>query len=374
MESDITIQSSTVLEILLNQINILLSVISRPVVLWQIFTFLVILLIAWLAPEGYQRWRKGRSRRTLPEPEGQSRWQRWSRALYHLVTPILALVLLQSALLLFALQGYPNGLLGGLTSLVWIWLIYRGLLTLIAVRYGEAARPYQNRILTPIFLFWVTMRILGILPGSIAIADATIGFGSISVSLGKLVTALIVLYIFIVTAWFVKLIMIKSLPSRLGAEPGVIESIAALTGYALLAVGVIVSLGIIGLNFASLAIIAGGLSVGIGIGLQDLVANFVSGLVLLFEQSLRPGDVVELDGRISRVEKISLRATTVRTGTNEELIIPNANFTTNLVKNYTKSDRLVQVIVPLGVSYKSDPELVRQLAIETGLQHPLVLP
>ncbi len=218
------------------------------------------------------------------------------------------------------------------------------------------------------------MRILGILPGSIAIADATIGFGSISVSLGKLVTALIVLYIFIVTAWFVKLIMIKSLPSRLGAEPGVIESIAALTGYALLAVGVIVSLGIIGLNFASLAIIAGGLSVGIGIGLQDLVANFVSGLVLLFEQSLRPGDVVELDGRISRVEKISLRATTVRTGTNEELIIPNANFTTNLVKNYTKSDRLVQVIVPLGVSYKSDPELVRQLAIKTGLQHPLVLP
>jgi len=115
------------------------------------------------------------------------------------------------------------------------------------------------------------------------------------------------------------------------------------------------------------------LSVGIGIGLQDLVSNFVSGLVLLFEQSLRPGDVVELDGRISQVEKISLRATTVRTRTNEELIIPNANFTTHQLKNLTKSDRIVQVRIPLGVSYKSDPELVRQLAIETGLQHPLVL-
>ena len=103
------------------------------------------------------------------------------------------------------------------------------------------------------------------------------------------------------------------------------------------------------------------------------MANFVSGLVLLFEQSLRPGDVIELDGRISEVEKISLRATTVRTLTNEELIVPNNNFTTNQVKNFTKSERLVQVKVPLGVSYKSDPELVRQLAIETSLLHPQVL-
>jgi small-conductance mechanosensitive channel len=149
--------------------------------------------------------------------------------------------------------------------------------------------------------------------------------------------------------------------------------VATLTRYALLVLGILISLGMLGLDFTSLAIIAGGLSVGIGIGLQDIVSNFVSGLVLLFEQSLRPGDVVELDGRISQVEKISLRATTVRTRTNEEVIIPNANFTTHQVKNLTKTDRLVQVIVPLGVSYKSEPELVRRLAVETSLQHPLVL-
>jgi small-conductance mechanosensitive channel len=73
------------------------------------------------------------------------------------------------------------------------------------------------------------------------------------------------------------------------------------------------------------------------------------------------------------VEKISLRATTVRTRTNEELIVPNNIFTTNQVKNFTKSERMVQAVVPLGVSYKSDPELVRQIAIETSLLHPLVL-
>jgi small-conductance mechanosensitive channel len=95
--------------------------------------------------------------------------------------------------------------------------------------------------------------------------------------------------------------------------------------------------------------------------------------VLLFEQSLRPGDVIELDGRISEVEKISLRATTVRTLTNEELIVPNNNFTTNQVKNFTKSERLVQIVILFGVSYKSDPELVREIAIETSLSHHLVL-
>jgi small-conductance mechanosensitive channel len=139
------------------------------------------------------------------------------------------------------------------------------------------------------------------------------------------------------------------------------------------ALGLIIFLGMLGLDFTSLAIIAGGLSVGIGIGLQDIVANFVSGLVLLFEQSLRPGDVIELDGRISEVEKISLRATTVRTLTNEELIVPNNNFTTNQVKNFTKSERLVQIVILFGVSYKSDPELVREIAIETSLSHHLVL-
>jgi small-conductance mechanosensitive channel len=122
-----------------------------------------------------------------------------------------------------------------------------------------------------------------------------------------------------------------------------------------------------------LAIIAGGLSVGIGIGLQDIVANFVSGLALLFEQSLRPGDVIELDGRISQVEKVSLRATTVRTFTNEELIVPNNNFATSQVKNFTKSDRLIQILVPFGISYKSDPEQVRKIAVETSLEHPRVL-
>lgn len=374
MENETTDQAESVVEFISNQIDILLEIISRPVVQRQILAVLLILLITWLLPEGVRRWRRRRgSTGEAPKTETLTRKQRWLAALYYLLTPILALVLLNTTIWLFAQQGYPNGLLENLNILIWIWLIYRTLLTVLYARFGEAVRPYQIRIVTPIFLFLLALQILAVLPGSAAFADASIGLGSISFTFGNLVTALIVLYIFIVAAWVAKEIMIQTLPERLNAEPGVIESVATLTRYTLLSLGIIFSLSFLGLNLTSLAIVAGGLSVGIGIGLQEIVANFVSGLVLLFEQSLRPGDVIELDGRISEVEKISLRATTVRTLTNEELIVPNNNFTTNQVKNFTKSERLVQVTIPLGVSYKSDPELVRQIAIETSLSHPQVL-
>jgi small-conductance mechanosensitive channel len=375
MEEDSLIQSETVIESLRSQAEIFLAMIARPVVQQQILAFALILFISWLLPEGVRRWRqKRRSTNEEPATETISRRHRWLAAIYNLLTPILALVLLTIAITSFAQLGYPNGLLRNLTNLVWIWLIYRIVLSLLYARYGiEAVRPYRNRIITPVFLFLLVLQIFATIPGAVTLSEATINLGAISFSLGSLLTAVIVLYIFIVTAWVVEQVMIRSLPSRLNAEPGVVESVATLTRYTLLALGFIIFLGMLGLDFTSLAIIAGGLSVGIGIGLQDIVANFVSGLVLLFEQSLRTGDLIELDGRISQVEKISLRATTVRTRTNEELIVPNNNFTTNPVKNFTKSDRLVQVTVPLGVSYKSDPELVRKIAIETSLSHPLVL-
>ena len=373
MESENLNQAEPLVVILEDQLNIFIALILRPVVQRQIAAILVILIVVWLLPLGYQRWGRRRSATTEPVPENVSRWQRLKTTVYDLLTPILVLLLLNITIWLFGTQNYPNGLLQNLTNLAWLWLIYRLVLTLLYARFGEDFRPFRKWIVTPIFLFLAVLQIITTLPGSPAVIGASIGLGPILFPLGDLLLALITLYLFIVTAWIAELMMVRTLPSRFNSEPGVIESVATLVRYFFLATGVLVFLGILGLNITSLAIIAGGLSVGIGIGLQDIVSNFVSGLVLLFEQTLRSGDVIELDGRISTVEKISLRATTVRTRTNEELIIPNASFTTEKVKNFTKSDRLVQVIVPFGVSYQSDPELVRRLAVETGLQHALVL-
>jgi len=374
MNDDNHEQVGTFFELLLDQVDAVLAVISRSVVQQQIIVFFFILALSWLLSKSVHRWwQRHRINIDKPKMVGSLERKPLLIALYHLLTPIFALSFLYIAIWLFGQLGYPGGLLEELINLIWLWLIYRFILTLLYTRYGETARPYQNWILTPIFIALVIFQIFSILPGSIVLVDVPIIFGAVSVTGRRLLTALIVLYIFGVVAWIVEQILVQSLPKLLNTERGVIESVAILTRYALLGLGILVSLGMLGIDFTSLAIIAGGLSVGIGIGLQDYVANFVSGLVILFEQTIRPGDIVEVDGMVSKVEKISLRATIVRTQANEEYIIPNSNFTQQQVKNLTKSERRVRIRIPFGVSSESDPEFVRQLTTEAGLQHPLVL-
>ena len=371
MENESTNTILPLIDLLIDQLNILVVVTSRPVVQRQIIVFLLTLTVPWIVIEGLRGWRRRRSARDEKEPIAPADriWVRLNSSLH----PILALGGLYFAIWVFGQLGYPRGLLGEFTTLVWTWLVFRLVTTLITARYRETARPYINRIVRPLFFFLLLLQGFALLPGSVALTDATINLGTVSISIGGLFAALITLYLFFIAAWIISEVMSNTLPQRLGAERGVVESVATLVRYSLMALGVIISLSIFGLDFTSLAIIAGGLSVGIGIGLQDIVSNFVSGLVLLLEQSLKPGDIIEVGNRISRVEQISLRATTVRTRTNEEIIVPNNQFTSQEVKNFTKSDRLVQVVAPIGVSYKSDPELVSRLAKETSLQHELVL-
>ena len=361
----------TFADVLLDQIGILMAVISRRVVQQQLFAFAIIFLISWLLYKGvYRLWQSNHAR---PQMKVIAKAPRALLAMYHLLTPVLALVFLYLTMALFARRGIPYGLLVEMSALIWLWLIYRLLLAVLHARLGDAVRPYRNWILIPIFLYLAILQIVNILPGSIVLVDAAIVVGAISVTVRNLLFALVILYLFNVAAWLVGQIMVQALPKWLNAEQGVIESVAILVRYTLLGLGILFSLGMLGIDFGSLAIIAGGLSVGIGIGLQEYVANFVSGLVILFEQTMRPGDVVEVEGMIGRVEDISLRATTVQTNANEELIIPNSNFTSQQVKNLTKTERHVRVSIPFAVSCETDPELVRQLATEAGAQHPLVL-
>ncbi len=367
-------QSEQLIDIIRHQIEYLLAMIVRPVVQQQLLVMLLILVIAWLVPELLRRWRRQtRGAAKLPHGAGMSRRQRLTASVHLLLAPVVALLLLDLAIRLYARRGLTDGLLADMNTMVWMWLGYRGVVILLFVLFGEAFRPYRRWIVTPGFVILVIAQVIYVLPGTVTIVDATINLGTLVFTLSNLLLALLVLYLFIIAGWVIGQSMMHWLPSRISAEQGVIDSVATLTRYALLAAGIVLSLSLLGLDFTSIAIIAGGLSVGIGIGMQDFVANFVSGLVLLFEQTLRPGDVIEIENRISQVQKISLRATTVRTLTNQELIIPNSTFTSQQVTNLTKSDRIVRILVPLSVSYRSSPETVRSVASATALQHELVL-
>lgn len=365
---------STFFEIVVNQINIALVLIGRPVVQRQIFALGLILLAAFVLPELIRRYVYRRFPR--PEKETWPRWQRWLANLYELYSPLVSLLLTGVAFLFFNARQYPSGMLENFLTLLVVWLVYRGLVLVLELRFGESSLPYRRWILGPIFIALITIRILGGSVGFDLLFDVpifTFSSGDV-VTLGTLVIAFFTFYVFAVISWIAERVINRTLPDRLDAEPGMVQSVATLTRYAIIALGIVVSLATIGFDATSLALVAGGLSVGIGIGLQEIVANFVSGLTLLFEQSLRPGDVIELEGRVNRVEKVSLRSTMVRTLDNIELIIPNATFTTAQVSSLTKSDRKVRVRLPFGVSYGSDPQHVQQVAIAAAAENDMVLP
>jgi len=147
-------------------------------------------------------------------------------------------------------------------------------------------------------------------------------------------------------------------------QRGVRLSIERLIHYAVIFIGFLLVISIIGFDLTKFTILISALGVGIGFGLQGVVNNFVSGLILLFEQPVRQGDIVEVAGVWAEVKNIGLRATTVQTFDQADLIIPNADLTTNQVTNWTLSSRQVRLIIPVGVAYGSDVPLVFEILTE----------
>jgi small-conductance mechanosensitive channel len=150
----------------------------------------------------------------------------------------------------------------------------------------------------------------------------------------------------------------KVLP-RTGMDSGLQNSIATILGYAGFALVVALGLRQIGLDLSNVAIIAGALSVGIGFGLQSIVSNFVSGLILLAERPIRVGDSIVVKGEEGYVRKISVRSTEIETFDRATVILPNAELITGVVKNWTHSNTMGRIAIPVRVSYQTDPEVVR---------------
>jgi len=156
-------------------------------------------------------------------------------------------------------------------------------------------------------------------------------------------------------------------------ERGAQEAIVTISGYVGIIVAAIVGLSLAGFSFTNLAIIAGALSVGIGFGLQNIVNNFVSGIILLFERPIRTGDWIVVGSTEGYVRKISIRSTQIETFDHADVIVPNSELISNQVTNWMLSDPWGRVIVPVGVAYGSDVEKVREVLLHAARQHPLVI-
>ncbi|MEJ5348765.1 MAG: mechanosensitive ion channel domain-containing protein [Desulfosoma sp.] len=157
-----------------------------------------------------------------------------------------------------------------------------------------------------------------------------------------------------------------------GLELGLQESIVSISGYVLWFIGILAALNALGFSGTSLTVAFGALGVGLGFGLQNIFNNFVSGLILLFERPIQVGDSIEIDGTWGEVRKINVRSTIIQTVDNATMIIPNSEFISGRVINWSFKDLRVRRNVNVGVAYGSNVELVRQTLLEVAQNHPLV--
>ncbi len=192
--------------------------------------------------------------------------------------------------------------------------------------------------------------------------------GSHRISVGLAITSAGILYVSFLASWIIQKLLTDEVLARQRVEKGVRVSIARLVHYVLIFIGFLVALFALGFEFTKLTIMLSALGVGIGFGLQSIVNNFISGLILLFERPVRVGDFIELGGKWAEIRNIGLRATTVQTLDQADVIIPNADLVTNQVINWTLSNRRVRLIIPVGVAYGSDISLVMETLMTCAIE------
>jgi potassium efflux system protein len=193
------------------------------------------------------------------------------------------------------------------------------------------------------------------------------------VTLLDLLLALLVVLVSIIASRNLPGFMEIALPQRLSVEPGSRYAINTLVRYFIIIIGAIVVLSIVGWDWSQIQWLVAALTVGLGFGLQEIVANFVSGLVILFERPVRVGDTVTVGQLSGTVSRIRIRATTITDWDRKEIIVPNKSFITEQVINWTLTDPITRIVIPVGVSYGSDVAEVHRVMEETLPTVPLVL-
>jgi small-conductance mechanosensitive channel len=230
------------------------------------------------------------------------------------------------------------------TWLLWGWLV------LVRFRVADISASFGNTIL-----------------------DYPIGIGGFDLTLGDILSAGLVLWISIYLSRLIRFVLDEDVLPRANLPRGVPYATSVLTGYIVIVLGALSSAAAAGIDMSRFALIISALGVGVGIGLQDVVNNFVSGLILLFERPLQVGDTVDVEGTLGTVKRIGLRSSTLQTFDGAERVVPNSRFISQEFTNWTLSDNSRRIEIMVGVAYGTDPARVLKLLQETAEAHEGIL-
>jgi potassium efflux system protein len=196
---------------------------------------------------------------------------------------------------------------------------------------------------------------------------------SLPITVSDLLLALVVGAITLVAARNLPGVLEITLLKRLPMDKGARYAFTTICRYVITAIGVVIAFSTIGFKWSQLQWLIAALSVGIGFGLQEIVANFISGIIILFERPIRVGDIVTVDNTTGKVSRIRIRATTITDWDRKEYVVPNKEFVTGRVLNWTLTSKVNRIVITVGVAYGSDTELARELLLKVAHEHPLIL-
>ncbi|UCE54287.1 MAG: mechanosensitive ion channel [Desulfobacterales bacterium] len=196
--------------------------------------------------------------------------------------------------------------------------------------------------------------------------------GKTQVTLWLMIKAVIILLAFIYAARLLQAYLDYKIYPSLGIDPGLGYALDTTFKYTFIAIGVLISFKVVGLDLRFLLVFAGAAGIGIGLGLQHIAANIISGFTIIFGGKIRKGDWLEVEKGLGVVTDIYLRATKVRTRDNIEYLIPNSNLISSTIVNYSLSSPMIRIDLPVGVSYRSDPQQVKKILLEVAEKEPMV--
>lgn len=292
-----------------------------------------------------------------------------------LTFPILALLLNLASQAILASQGHMFGLLEEIQYSFYTLIGFELVMAMFYANFeAHEVKRYRQRFHVPLLILIVLFQLVSQFV-DIHVLAAIVVFNYVDnpITLGALAIATLGLYFWAYTINVIYTFLLHFLVKFTSADEGATQASLTLIRYLLFALGLYYIFSQLKLNSTTLAAITAGLSIGVGFALREILSNFISGILLLMERSLHPQDIIEVDGTMAVVQSLRIRATTVRTVYDEELVIPNQKFLTESFKTFTGSDKKVRITVFIKTSYDNNPYRVIELMKDTAIAHPSVL-
>lgn len=288
------------------------------------------------------------------------------RFLHPVLTAAISILLIYTAQLLLQ-PLMATYLLNIAASLLMAWLFIRLAVGMLANR--ELARMIAAGAWT-----LAALNIMGLLDPLMTVLDeAQLPLGEVEISVLDIITGIISFGVLMWLAFALSAVLEKRLQAADGVPPSIRALMTKFGKILLVSVAFLISLNATGIDLTALAVFGGALGVGIGFGLQKVVGNFISGIILLVDRSIKPGDVIETGGTYGTINRLAARYTSVITRDGTEFLIPNEDMITQPVTNWSHTHRLVRRKIPVQVSYESDVKKAMELMVQAAIEQSRTL-